>query len=132
MYFKVNNQFNQFIVYLYMVGELKFVFFLVIILEFVESCGVIDFLQRVGNNIDISLDIFVFVVQLVEKFVLKLEFFGIYLDIILVLIEIVVLRILVDNFFVFCVFFIILIIIIQRLCIKEFCLNIDFQGKLSV
>lgn len=100
--------------------------------EFAESCGVIDFLQRAGNNTDISPDTLVFAVQLVEKLVSKLELPGIHLENMSVLIETVALRTSVDNLSVFCALFKTLTTILQRPCIKEFCLNIDFQGKFSV
>lgn len=102
--------------------------------EFAESCGVIDFLQRAGNNTDISPDTLVFAVQLVEKLVSKLELPGIHLENMSVLIETVALtpRTSVDNLSVFCALFTTLKTILQCPCIKEFCLNIDFQGKFSV
>lgn len=112
--------------------KLKSAFFSVIIPEFAESCGVIDFLQRAGNNTDISPDTLVFAVQLVEKLVSKLELPGIHLDTMSVLIETVALRTSVDNLSVFCALFTTLKTILQCPCIKEFCLNIDFQGKFSV
>lgn len=115
-----------------MVVELKSVFFSVITPEFAESCGVIDFLQRAGNNSDISPDSLVFAVQLVEKLVSKLELPGIHLDTMSVLIETVALRTSMDNLSVFCALFKTLTTIVHCPCIKDFCLNIDFQGKYSI
>lgn len=113
----------------YIVVELKSVFFSVITPEFAESCRVIDFLQRAGNNSDISPDSLVFAVQLVEKLVSKLELPGIHLNTMSVLIETVALRTSVDNLSVFCALFTTLTTILQCPCINDFCLNIDFQGK---
>lgn len=98
---------------------------------FAESCGVIDFLQRAGNNTDVSPDTLVFAVQLVEKLVSKTEISGIHLNTVTVLIKAVALRTSTDNLSVFCALFKTLTTILRCPCVMDFCLNIDFQDILK-
>ena len=99
--------------------------------EYAEKCGVVDFLQRVGNNSDVGPDTLVFAVQLVEKLVSRLEVPEAYVSVMALLIETVMMKTPDDNLSVLCALFKTMSTVIHCQCVKKFCSYLNFNGKLE-